>query len=146
MNIFLIMIIFQSLTLFNIRQIIHKEFPEHKAGLLGENLGIPHDNVETLKHDSGNDSNKFFSKVITYWLHSDREKSWRKLADAVELCNYEDVADKIREKYVKLATAEHRLPQGIYFRGISAMSHYCHFHNIIVIAKKSLDALQWYLL
>jgi len=96
----------------NIRLILRKNtFPEHKAGLLGENLRISYGIIKTLRHDSNNDSNQFFSEVINHWLHNDRSKSWGKLADAIEQCDYADVADDIRDIYVKSITVEHQ-PHG----------------------------------
>jgi len=88
--------------------ILHEVFPAHKAGSLGEYLDILHHSIETMRRDSNHDSNEFFSKVINYWLDNDRDKSWTKLADAVELCDCGNVANSIRDKYVRSPAAEHR--------------------------------------
>ena len=84
---------------------LHGEFPEHKAGLLGEMLGIPHATIETLKHDSNN-SIEFFSDVVNYWLQNDPDKSWSKLADVLKVCDYKVMADHIGKNYVTSTTAE----------------------------------------
>ena len=86
---------------------LHGEFPECKAGLLGEYFDIPSAIIETLKHDSNGDSIKFFSDVINHWLRNDPEKSWSKLADAIHVCDYKLLADRIRKKYVMSTPAEH---------------------------------------
>ena len=91
----------KNLSPLNIKIMLHKEFPESDAGLLGEYLGIPNGIITTLKKDSYGDSNTFFSKVINYWLNTDFEKSWEKLANAVQLCNYGNVAEKLRKKFSK---------------------------------------------
>ena len=36
--------------------------------------------------------------VLNYWLETDPEKSWSKLAEAVEDCGYGVQAEKIRQK------------------------------------------------
>ena len=86
---------------------LHGEFPEHNARSLGELLDIPNAIIENLKHDSNSDSIRFFSDVIIYWLKNDPEKSWSKLADAIQGCNHTVLAVDIRKKYVTSTTAEH---------------------------------------
>ena len=36
--------------------------------------------------------------VLNYWLETDAEKSWNKLAEAVKECGYGVLAEKIRQK------------------------------------------------
>jgi len=35
--------------------------------------------------------------VLKYWLDTDSDMSWSKLAEAVELCGYKGLAEKIRQ-------------------------------------------------
>ena len=87
------------------------EFPECRARLLGENLGIPDYIIKTLEHDAKGDSSSFFSEVINHWLNNDDEQSWEKLADAVERCRYRIIANEIRKKFITSTPAEYRQKQ-----------------------------------
>ena len=93
--------IFQDLTVQNIKRYLHGKFPNSEADLLGENLGISPAVIKTFKHNCGSNSERLLSEVLNYWLNNDNEKSWSKLAGALEFCNYRILAALIRDMPVR---------------------------------------------
>ncbi len=69
-------------------------FSEAKAGILGENLGIPRAIIKALKKNNVGNAAGLFSDVIDDWLNNS-EPSWRKLANALSRSGYKRIADKI---------------------------------------------------
>ena len=76
-------------------QILHEDFPSNKASELGSYLGLSPARLEEFNHDNPRDSRKALQDIINYWLESDSEKSWTKLAEAIDLCGYKILAEKI---------------------------------------------------
>ena len=86
----------RDLTLRNIKIFLNEEdFPADRGEDLGEYLGIKPGRISTLKKNSGGDSDRLLSNVITEWLSNDKEKSWQKLSIALKYCGYSLMAEKI---------------------------------------------------
>ena len=77
------------------------QFPSSEAKKLGTYLDLPHTRLQDLRHNTGN-VKEFMIDVLNYWLETDPEKSWSKLAKAVEDCGYRVLAEKIRQKSSQL--------------------------------------------
>ena len=73
-------------------------FPCCKAKKLGTYLNLIYSKLQDLSCDNTCDVEGFMMDVINYWLETDPEKSWSKLAEAVEDCGYGVLAEKIRQK------------------------------------------------
>ena len=56
--------------------------------------------MKTFQMDSRNAQN-LLTKVVTFWLQNDSEKSWKKLADALERSSYKLLADNIRKSIIQ---------------------------------------------
>ena len=80
-------------------QSLYDEFPSSKAGELGVYLDIPPARLEEISHNNPRDCKKVMQDVINYWLENDKEKSWMKLAGAVQTCGHAFLADTIRSEY-----------------------------------------------
>ena len=74
------------------------EFPASKAKELGTYLDIPEANIHEFRENNVGNVNGMLIDVINYWLKTDSEKSWSKLAEALKYCGYEVLAEKIRQK------------------------------------------------
>ena len=56
--------------------------------------------MKTFQADSRNAQN-LLTKVVSFWLQNDIEKSWKRLADALERCSYKLLADNIRKSIIQ---------------------------------------------
>ena len=56
--------------------------------------------MKTFQTDSRNVQN-LLTKVVSFWLQNDIEKSWKKLADALERSSYKLLADNIRKSIIQ---------------------------------------------
>ena len=74
------------------------EFPASKAKELGTYLEVPDTSMQEFRTNNTGDSKGMLIDVLNYWLKTDPEKSWSKLAEAVEDCGYGVLAEKIRQK------------------------------------------------
>ena len=77
---------------------LHK-FPASKANELGVYLDLPQARLDEFSHNNPRDCKKVMQDVISHWLEVDKDKSWMKLAGAVEACGHVGIADTIRSKY-----------------------------------------------
>lgn len=73
-----------------------RNFSSGKTAKLGEGLGIPKGIIDQFHKQSHDDLDDMLSDVISYWLRNDRHKSWDKVADALEHCREDLLADEIR--------------------------------------------------
>ena len=80
----------------NILRLFGNEFPASDAKSLGTYLDVPHAKIKLFRHDNTGDAEGMLIDVLDYWLETDPEKSWSKLAEAVEDCGYGVLAEKIR--------------------------------------------------
>jgi len=78
---------------------LSEEFPASNAENLGLYLNLPHARIQKFSHDNPRNCRKMMQDVLCYWLENDKDKSWLKLADAVQDCGYQVLAVKIRSKY-----------------------------------------------
>lgn len=93
-----------------IKYLTRKHFPHNKSAMLGHYLGVEPGQISTIKSDCQNDSGEIFNKVIDFWLKNDEEKSWGKLAEALEYCGYTLIArDMRRDKGVTESFKEGKL-------------------------------------
>ena len=56
--------------------------------------------MKTFQTDCRNAQN-LLTKVVSFWLQNDSEKSWKKLADALERSSYKLLADSIRKSTIQ---------------------------------------------
>ena len=87
----------QNLTCGDIMQALH-EFPSSKARELGMYLDLPLARLEEFSHNNPRECRMMMQDVISHWLEVDKDKSWMKLAGAVEACGHAGLADTIRSK------------------------------------------------
>ena len=93
------MYIGRSLSLVNIKTFLKEEdFPANKAGELGIYLGIKPGRISTLESDNHGNSDKILTAILSEWLEIDGEKSWEKLAKALETLRHLLTADKLVER------------------------------------------------
>ena len=74
------------------------EFPASEAKELGTYLEVPHAKIQEFRENNKGNAKGMLIDVLEYWLKMDIENSWRKLAEAVEDCDYKVLAEKIRQK------------------------------------------------
>ena len=79
--------------------LFHEEFPSSKAAELGTYLELPQAKLQEFSYDHNRDCNGEMLAVLNYWLESGKEKTWRKLAAAVEQCGYRVLSEKIKLKH-----------------------------------------------
>ena len=72
------------------------KFPPRKACILGAYLGVAQSKLQEIQDENCYSHEKDFRDVIDYWLNSDPNKSWAKLAEAVESSGHGDIAENIR--------------------------------------------------
>ena len=77
-------------------RLFRDKFPASNARILGTYLDISYAKLQELKQDNSSDAEGFLLDIINYWLENDTEKSWTKLAEAVEDCGYKLLAEKAR--------------------------------------------------
>ena len=75
------------------------EFPASEANELGVYLDLPLPRLKEFSDNNSKDCKKVMQDVINYWLENSKNKSWMKLAGAVEACGHAGLADTIRSKY-----------------------------------------------
>ena len=72
-------------------------FPCTEARKLGTFLDLPYTKLQDFSHNNTGNVEGLMIDVLNYWLETDQEKSWTKLAEAVEDCGYGVLAEKIRQ-------------------------------------------------
>ena len=63
-------------------------------------LEVPSYKLEEISLAHSTDVARCKMSVITHWLNNDPEPSWRKLANALDECDYHVVATYLRQKYL----------------------------------------------
>ena len=81
-----------------IMRLFRDNFPYSEARRLGVFLDLSYSKLQDLSHNNTGNVEGLMMDVLNYWLETDPEKSWSKLADAVEDCGYGVLAEKIRQK------------------------------------------------
>ena len=84
-----------------ILRVLHEDFPSSKASELGTYLDLSPPRLQEFNHNNPRDCKKLLQDVISYWLETDSEKSWTKLAKAVELCGHKALAEKMKQESTK---------------------------------------------
>jgi len=80
-------------------RLLNREFPARKAKKLGIFLNFSHISMQEITYGKIHEDDEIvLIDVIDFWLNEDEEKSWTKLAKAVEGCGYGDLAANIRQK------------------------------------------------
>ena len=74
------------------------EFPASEAKELGTYLDVPRTILQEFRQNNMGDAKGVLIDVLNYWLETDPEKSWSKLAGTVEDCGYGVLAEKIRQR------------------------------------------------
>ena len=93
---FYILISLQKLELLPVIKFLKKhDFPSSRASELGVGLGIKKARIEEILQNNPLSSDKVLMGVIQHWLDDDVDQSWTKLADALQLCGYEQAARAI---------------------------------------------------
>ena len=87
-----------NLTCSNIMRRFGGEFPASEAKELGTYLEVPHAKTQEFRENNMGKAKGMLIDVLNYWLETDAEKSWNKLAEAVKDCGYGVLAEKIRQK------------------------------------------------
>ena len=82
----------------NIMRLFGGEFPASEAKELGTYLDVPHARIQEFRENNMGNAKGMLIDVLNYWLETDPEKCWSKLAEAVEDCGYGVLAEKIRQK------------------------------------------------
>ena len=80
-------------------QALHEEFPSSKVRELGLYLDLSPARLDEFSHNNARDCKVMMQDVISHWLENGKDKSWMKLAGAVEACGHAGLADTIRSKY-----------------------------------------------
>ena len=81
-----------------IMRLFDGEFPANEAKVLGTYLDVPQSKMKEFKVDNMGSVKGMLIDVLDYWLKTDPEKSWIKLAGALVACGYGALAEKIRQK------------------------------------------------
>ena len=90
-------------------QLFHGEVPFSKAKDLGIFLEIRPAILEDLIFIQ-KDVQGMMTAVVSHWLEHGNDRSWSKLAEAVEYCGYKVMAEKIRKKHAILGDPDAKLP------------------------------------
>ena len=77
-------------------RLLRDEFSASDAKKLGTYLEISSAKLQELKQNNSSDAEGFLLDTINYWLENDTEKSWTKLAEALEDCGHKVLAEKAR--------------------------------------------------
>ena len=78
-------------------RLFHGVVPYSEAANLGVFLEIEHAIVKDLTINK--DPRGMMIEVISHWLQYGKDRSWRKLAEAVEYINCKIIAEKIRSDH-----------------------------------------------
>ena len=81
-----------------IMRLFQGNFPCSEARRLGAFLDLSYSKLQDLSHNNMGNVDGLLMDVLNYWLETDPEKSWEKLAEAVEDCGYRVLAERIRQK------------------------------------------------
>ena len=81
-----------------IMQLFQDSLPCFEAMKLGTFLDLSYTKLQDLSHNNTGNVEGLMIDVLNYWLETDPEKSWSKLAEAVGNCGYGVLAEKIRQK------------------------------------------------
>ncbi len=81
--------------------LFREEFPSSKASELGTYLEVPQVRLQEFSHDHVRDCNREMLAVLNYWLENSTDRSWKKLAEAVEYCGCKVLSEKILRRYTK---------------------------------------------
>ena len=81
-----------------IMRLFRDNFPCSEARRLGTFLDLPYSKLQYLSHNNTGNTEALMTDVLGYWVETDPEKSWSKLAEAVEDCGYGILAEKIRQR------------------------------------------------
>ena len=73
------------------------EFPASEAKELATYLDVSRANIQEFRENNIGNAKGMLIDVLNYWLETDPEKSWSKLAEAVKDCGYGVLAEKIRQ-------------------------------------------------
>ena len=84
-----------DITCSKIMRLFGEEFPASKAKELGTYLDIPHAKIQEFRENNMGNAKGMLIDVLNYWLEMDPEKSWRKLAEAVEYSGCKVLMEKI---------------------------------------------------
>ena len=82
---------------------------------LGLQLDIPTHKLQSIQHDHRTLENSKH-EMLHFWVHSDPEASWAKLATAVEKMEFRCISERIRGDYIPLS--QHSMPMAASTRGI----------------------------
>ena len=89
----------ENLKLSKIVRLLNRgEFPANKAKELGTYLDVSHAKIQEFRENNMVNAKGLLIDVLNYWLDTDPEKSWSKLAEAVGDCGCGVLAEKIRQK------------------------------------------------
>ena len=64
-----------------IMRLFRRQFPSSEAKKLGMYWDLLHTKLQDLSHNNTSNVEEFMMDVLNYWLETDPEKSWSKLAD-----------------------------------------------------------------
>jgi len=88
---------------------------------LGLQLDIPTHKLQSIQHDHRTLENRKH-EMLNFWVHSDPEASWGKLAAAVEKMEFRRISEMIRQDYVLLS--QYSMPMAASRRGILLVTLY----------------------
>ena len=80
-------------------QLLHGEFPSTKAYDLGYYLDIPQSKLQEFNLINMSDMEAMVVSIINFWLDMDTEKSWARLATAMEDCGLGNLASKVKMQF-----------------------------------------------
>ena len=88
---------------------------------LGLQLDIPTHKLQSIQHDHRTLENSKH-EMLHFWVHSDPEASWGKLATAVEKMEFRRISERIRDNYIPLSQCS--VPMATSTRGILLVTLY----------------------
>jgi len=74
------------------------KFPCSKAKELGTYLDLPNYRIENFLRENQHIIQQVLLYILEYWLETDQEKSWTKLAEAVKDCGHPCLAETIQQQ------------------------------------------------
>jgi len=87
-----------SLTCPNIMIIFHGKFPSSDADKLGVFMRVPPPLLQDYSRNNPGHVDVIMMDILNYWLNTDKDKSGRKLAGAMEMCDQLNLAEEIRSR------------------------------------------------